>query len=123
MSKRKIVCLCGSTKFRKEFEEANKAYTLAGWVVLTVGAFPHTDNSQSPEEEFGSSVKRELDELHKDKILMADLVHVINVGGYIGFSTKNEIAHALAHGKKIEWLEPKFSMENVYFALKQHFNQ
>lgn len=36
---------------------------------------------------------------------MADEIYVINVGGYIGSSTKSEIEYALAHNKKINYLE------------------
>jgi hypothetical protein len=97
------VCLCGSTKFRKEFEEANLRETLAGKIVLSVGGFLHSGdgNKITPEQ------KVTLDELHKDKIDMADEVLVLNVGGYIGSSTASEIRHAIKHGKTIRYLEPE----------------
>ena len=47
-----------------------------------------------------------LDEMHLAKIDMADEIFVINPGGYIGSSTKREIAYASAKGKKINSLEP-----------------
>lgn len=47
-----------------------------------------------------------LDEMHLAKIDMADEIFVINHGGYIGASTKREIAYASAKGKKICSLEP-----------------
>ena len=43
--------------------------------------------------------------MHKRKIDMADEIFVINVGGYIGSSTRNEIEYARAQGKKVEFLE------------------
>ena len=43
--------------------------------------------------------------MHKRKIDMADEIFVINVGGYIGSSTRSEIEYALRHGKKMEFLE------------------
>ena len=46
-----------------------------------------------------------LDDMHKRKIDMADGIYVINVGGYIGSSTRSEIAYAAAHGKTIDYLE------------------
>ena len=46
-----------------------------------------------------------LDDIHKRKIDMADEIFVINVGGYIGESTKSEIEYAKMHGKKINYLE------------------
>ncbi len=36
---------------------------------------------------------------------MSDEIFVINVGGYIGDSTRSEIDYALAHGKKVSYLE------------------
>ena len=37
---------------------------------------------------------------------MADEIFVINVGGYIGSSTKSEIEYATAIGKNGRYLEP-----------------
>ncbi len=36
---------------------------------------------------------------------MADGIFVINVGGYIGDSTRYEIAYAMEHGKEVRYLE------------------
>ena len=95
-----VVCLCGSTKFKEQFEAANLRETLAGKIVLSVGGFLHLSS------EDWSSAKPRLDELHKRKIDMADEVLVLNVGCYVGESTKSEIAYAKARGKKLRWLEP-----------------
>ena len=46
-----------------------------------------------------------LDEMHKQKIDMSDEIYVINVGGYIGESTKSEMEYAKKNGKKISYLE------------------
>jgi hypothetical protein len=46
-----------------------------------------------------------LDQLHLQKILMADEVFVVNVGGYIGSRTIVEIKFAEEHNKPIEYLE------------------
>ena len=46
-----------------------------------------------------------LDEMHKRKIDMADEIYVINVGGYIGSSTKSEIEYAKKTGKTVKYLE------------------
>ena len=43
--------------------------------------------------------------MHKQKIDMSDEIYVINVEGYIGESTKNEIEYAKARGKRISYLE------------------
>lgn len=95
----KIVCLCGSTRFKDAFIETNKSETLAGRIVLSVGCFGHVDTSLTDEQ------KAALDELHKHKIDFADEVLVLNVGGYIGASTRIEIDYAVAHGKPVRYLE------------------
>lgn len=46
-----------------------------------------------------------LDNMHKRKIDMADAIYVINVGGYIGSSTRSEIEYAEKNGKKVMYLE------------------
>ncbi len=97
--KPKIVCLCGSTKFKNEFEELNKKLTLEGKIVLSVGFFLHSTPEAISEES-----KIELDLLHKKKIDMADEIYVINKDGYIGLSTQSEIAYATRLGKKITYL-------------------
>ena len=95
-----IVCLCGSTRFSKAFERANYLETLAGRIVLTVGCMTHSDDELKITDE----QKRELDELHKRKIDLADEILVLNVDGYIGPSTQSEIDYAYKHGKRIRWL-------------------
>ena len=103
----KIVCLCGSTRFGKAFQDANLNETLAGNIVLSIGC-----NMKSDTEIFGhlsddelTTIKIKLDELHKRKIDLADEVLILNVGGYIGDSTRSELEYAKAHGKTIRFLE------------------
>ena len=95
-----VVCLCGSTKFKDEFLEAMRRETWDGNIVLSVGFFGHADGLV-----FTDCDKSRLDELHKRKIDLADEVFVINVGGYIGSSTRSEIDYAVAHGKLVRYLE------------------
>lgn len=52
-----------------------------------------------------TKTKEMLDDMHKRKIDIADEIYVINVGGYIGSSTKSEIEYAKATGKGIRYLE------------------
>jgi len=97
-----IICLCGSTRFKKEFIEANFEFSRAGNIVLSVGWFSHADGESfelRPEE------KMRVDILHLRKIDLCDRVHVINVGGYIGESTAREIAYAQSIGKTVTYLE------------------
>ena len=46
-----------------------------------------------------------LDDMHKAKISMEDEIFVINIGGYIGSSTRSEIEYAKATGKPVRYLE------------------
>lgn len=92
----KIITLCGSTKFKKLFEQINRHLTLSGYIVLSVGVFGHADKERLSEEN-----KKFLDELHFQKIAMSDCIFVINKDGYIGESTTKEIEYAAKHGKKI----------------------
>ena len=98
----KIVVLCGSTKFYKSFEDANLKETLAGNIVLSIGCCVHSDATL----EISVQQKIRLDELHKRKIDLADEVFVLNVGGYIGDSTRREIEYAKALGMPIRYLYP-----------------
>jgi len=96
----KIVCLCGSTKFKKEFMAAQKDFTLKGYIVVTVGFFGHADNEPiSPQQKYG------LDVLHFRKIELSNLIYVVNPGGYLGDSTKREITYARSLEKPVRWLE------------------
>ena len=79
-----------------------KRLTLEGNIVISVGLFGHSgDNEVWPE-----GTKEMLDDMHKRKIDMADEIYVINVGGYIGSSTRSEIDYAKAHGLIVNYLEP-----------------
>lgn len=103
--------LCGSTRFRNEFYEAQKQLTLKGYIVISAGLFGHAGDAEvweSMDEGTLTKTKRMLDDMHKRKIDMADGIYVINVGGYIGDSTKSEIQYAKEHGKKLMYLEPLF---------------
>jgi hypothetical protein len=100
-----VICLCGSSRFKDAFIKANRDLTLEGKIVLTMGLFGQTDMPDHDWTTGGTELKRMLDELHLRKIDLADRVMVINVGGYIGESTRNEIAYAEATGKHVFYLE------------------
>lgn len=104
ISRPTIVCLCGSTRFLQVFAEANREETLDGKIVLSIGYDLRTDFPDLDKKK-GDYLKRELDELHLRKIDLADEILVLNVGGYIGESTRREIAYAREQGKLVRWLE------------------
>ena len=101
VGKYKVVTLCRSTRFKDEFLEAQKRLTLAGNIVISVGLFGHSGD----DEVWAEGTKEMLDDMHKRKIDMADEIYVINVGGYIGSSTKSEIEYAKKTGKTVKYLE------------------
>lgn len=98
----KVVTLCGSTRFKEQFLETQKRLTLEGCIVISVGLFGHSGD----DDVWKPGVKEMLDDMHLPKIDLADEIFVINVGGYIGESTRREIAYAEKTGKAIKYLEP-----------------
>ncbi len=101
MDKPKVICICGSTQFKGEFLQAQKDITMNGNIFLTVGMFEHSGDSET----FDPKTKTMLDELHFRKIDLCDEVYVINLDGYIGESTRNEINYAESLGKPIKYME------------------
>jgi hypothetical protein len=133
----KVVTLCGSTRFREQFEMANAQLTLAGYIVLSVGFFHHREGSHSAECQstarpgvarpcncgqrgISPAQKGMLDMLHLEKIRMSYGIYVLNVAGYVGASTTREVAFAITMGRKVAFLEEKLGaswMEQSAHAL------
>ena len=106
----KVITLCGSTRFKDAFLDAQKKLTLEGNIVISIGLFGHSGDSEvweNMDEGTLTKTKEMLDDMHKRKIDMADEIFAINVGGYIGSSTKSEIEYAIATGKAVRYLEEK----------------
>ena len=100
----KVITLCGSTRFKDDFMRVQKELTLKGNIVISVGLFGHSGDDEvwdGMDEGALSKTKEMLDDMHKRKIDMADEILVINVGGYIGDSTRSEIEYAVKNGKKV----------------------
>lgn len=100
IGKYKVITLCGSTKFKDEFIEAQKRLTLEGNIVISVGLFGHSGDNEVSKD----GVKEMLDDMHFRKIDLADEIFVVNVDGYIGSSTQKEIQYALANKKVVRYL-------------------
>lgn len=110
----KVITLCGSTRFKDAFMEAQKRLTLEGNIVISVGLFGHSGDMEvweGVDEGTLTDTKAMLDDMHKRKIDMADEIYVINVGGYIGDSTRSEIQYTRAQGKPVRYLEPEHVCE------------
>ena len=103
-----IITLCGSTKFKEEYEKTAKELALAGHTVLSVNMFGHADNIEFTPEE-----KIMLDNEHKQKISLSDAIYVINKDQYIGESTFSEIDWAQRLGKQVFFLEELPKQEEV----------
>ena len=101
ISGRKIITLCGSTKFKKDFERVNKELSLKGNVVISVAYFGHSEDTPPTTDE-----KLLLDRVHLAKIDLADEIYVINTTGYIGESTRREIDYARNRGRAVTFMEP-----------------
>ncbi|SNT63173.1 hypothetical protein SAMN05421812_11516 [Asanoa hainanensis] len=100
----KVITLCGSTRFAAEFAEVNQRLTLEGCVVISLGMFglpelPDYDWTVDP-----ADLKGRLGRVHFQKIRMADEVFIVDPGGYVGESTRREIAYAESLGKPVRYL-------------------
>ncbi|WP_274366251.1 hypothetical protein [Paenibacillus thermotolerans] len=104
-----IITLCGSTKFKSQFEQANAYLTLQGNIVISLAFF-----EQSEGFEITSEQAELLGNLHFKKIDLSDEIFVIDVGGYIGSSTKKEIEYAKRHGKVVRYYSSGEVPDNVF---------
>lgn len=93
-------------RFREEFARLDAELTLAGHVVLT-------PTPLNPSTELNEDDRARLGRIHLQKVSMADEILVVNVGGYVGESTRREIEHARSHGLAVRFLEP---LANDYYA-------
>jgi hypothetical protein len=104
--KPKVVCFCGSTRFAVYFMIERWKLEKQGIITLGINILPDgyfsESNHHGAEQE---GVKHILDELHKRKIDISDEVVILNVGGYIGDSTRSELEYALSIGKTVKYLE------------------
>lgn len=89
-----VITLCGSTKFFFEHMQACRVLAFLDWMVWQSGSFGHSYHKYSMEEVRDYSIVKKL---HFEKIRRSDAVIVVSdESGYIGTSTKAEIAFAEA---------------------------
>lgn len=127
----KIITLCGSNKFWEEFIHQNFIQTLNGNIVFTMGGFReiisiigndysryqnnglkenypyHEDITINIKHDISPEEKELVDQVHLQKIRLSDEIFVINKYGYIGESTKREMAFAFTKHKVVNFLEPE----------------
>lgn len=117
MDKPRVITLCGSSRFPEAFHIVNAHFSLQGVIVISLGLFGHADEPQgarflTSDGAESTREKQSLDALHFRKIDAADGIFVVNVGGYVGSSTKREIEYARSKGKTVEWLFPLLNQEH-----------
>lgn len=101
MSKPRIICFCGSmVRAAEAFEKAEYNCAMAG----NIGLFP-VKSVQAMKGFMTPEQFKRVQEVHFRKIEMAEMVVVLNVGGYIGEWTRQEIEYAKHLGKEIHYLE------------------
>ena len=107
----KIITLCGSSRFIEEtavcawlLERDEGAITMA--MHLLPAWYPDCPADHLAEHE---GCADSIDNLHLRKIDISDEIFVVDVGGYIGSSTRREIAHAQAGNKRVRF----FSEEQI----------
>lgn len=94
----KVITLCGSTKFKEQFEKANAYLTLQGHVVISLAFFEQSEGIEITPEQAELFAN-----IHFKKIDLADEIFVIDVNGYIGSSTRQEIEYAKQAGKAVRY--------------------
>jgi len=95
---RKVIAVIGSSKFKDHHLGIAQRETLLGNVVLVTGFWHHVDKVPITDEQ-----KARLDELTLYKVKIADEVIVVNPNGYVGQSTKEQVAFAKANGKPVSY--------------------
>ena len=98
MAKAKVITVCGSLKFQKEMIFWSDQLELDGYCVLSV-VYPAKEKADYTEAEIA-----QFGRMHFQRIAMSDGIFVVNVGGYIGESTRLEIEYATKKGKEILYL-------------------
>lgn len=94
----KIITISGSMKFKKEMIESASKLELEGNIVIQC---VYCDGIPLTEQDH-----KVLNDIHLKKIALSDAIFVVNVGGYIGSSTKKEIEYAKKLNKEVLYLEP-----------------
>ncbi|MBE7076924.1 MAG: hypothetical protein E7374_03410 [Clostridiales bacterium] len=97
----KVVTICGGLKFQKEMQSISRDLTLNnGWCVIQ--CVYEIDKTKITQLEIDNMVKA-----HYKKIEISDAIYVVNINGYIGNSTKNEIEYAKSLNKEIIYHEER----------------
>jgi len=95
----KVYTICGSMKFADKMKEvSSKLEAEQGICVLMPVKYP-----KKSRDDIGSFER--IYACHMKKIELCDAIYVMNIGGYVGEGTKNEIKYAKSLGKEIIYHE------------------
>lgn len=97
-----IICLCGSSTQKQDWEYWQKQLTLEGNCVLAINIYYGLEVKNYNEE---TETKRLLGEIHKQKIRMSDkVIFIEKPDGTLGEHTSEELEYAQSLGKKIAYV-------------------
>lgn len=96
---RKIVTMCGSIKYFDKMKENAKKLEIENQYAVLMPIYYPLNHDLSEQD------KNNLGEIHRRKIEISNSIFVVNIGGYIGNTTKSEIEYAKELGKEIMYLE------------------
>lgn len=95
----KVVTICGSLRYANEMMKiATQLQLEKNYAVIQCVYNP--DGLR-----FEGVDAAKLDKIHRKKIDVSDAIYVVNIDGYIGNSTKNEIEYAMKNGKEVIYHE------------------
>jgi len=87
-----------------QWELTKQGFIVLSWCALPDSYFKGDDKHHVGDQE---GVKDIVDEVHLRKIDLADEVHILNIGGYIGESTQKELNYARKIGRTVRFSEPR----------------
>ena len=90
-----IIYLCGDTKYRNDFLEWNKYFSINGAIVLMPGTFY--------EDELNQKQFEELQKVHAQKMTVSEMIFVIDKYGVVSESLKKDLDMAKKKGKIIKY--------------------
>ena len=95
----KVITICGSMRYSKKMMKIAEELELKeGYAVIQ--CVYNIDGQRY--EGVDASI---LDKMHRKKIDISDAIYVVNIDGYIGNSTRNEIEYAKNNGKEVIYHE------------------
>lgn len=98
-----IITLCGSTKYKLEFEFTAKYLIEQGYFVHSLEIYSQADGIKISNE-----YKEWLGKLHQWKIDRSDAIFIIDKDNYIGENTRKEIEYATKKGLSIMYYSNLF---------------